>query len=154
MEITKEIAQRIIESTPVITEANVPYKGIEINHIGFNDADGNPFSYDNGDEYAIASFKAVSEYQFDKSVEAFVEEDYDTAVAGSLSMRVPVEKARLWSVKTPGTLVCHKVINNDGVEIMVARSYQPAVAIDSTKAKRTLADVLAGKAQARVAIEE
>jgi len=146
MEITKEIAQRIIESTPVITEANVPYKGIEINHIGFTDADGEPFAWESGDEYAIVSFKACTEYQFNNAVEAFVAEDYDEAVRSNLTLSVPVEKARLWSIKTPGTLVCRKIMNNDNVEIMVANSYQPAVAIDSTKAKRTLADVLAAKA--------
>lgn len=145
MEITKEIAQRIIESSPVITEANVPYKGIEITNIGYVDADGEPFAWESGDEYAIVSFKALTEYQFDNAVQSFIEEDYETAVRNNLTLSVPVEKARLWTVKTPGTLVCRKILNNDGIEIMVANSYQPAVAIDASKAKRSLADILAGK---------
>lgn len=145
MEITKEIAQRIIESSPVITEANVPYKGIEVTNIGYTDADGEPFAWESGDEYAIVSFKALTEYQFDNAVQAFIEEDYEGAVRHNLTLSLPVEKARLLSVKTPGTLVCRKILNNDGVEIMVANSYQPAVAIDSSKAKRSLADILAGK---------
>jgi hypothetical protein len=147
MSITKEQAQRIIESSPVITQSNVPYKGVEITHIGFTNADGEPFVWDSGDEYAIVSFKALTEYQFNEAVQNFIAEDFDEAVRRNITLSVPVEKAQLWSKGVPGTLVCHNIVNNDGVEIMVAKTYQPAVAVDSAKAKRSLADVLAGTAK-------
>ena len=143
MEFTRELAMKIIESKPVIDQALVPYKGIEVSYVGFTDADGEAFEWESGDEYAIVSFKAVNEYGFDLSVEDFKNEDFDSAVNHNLSMSMSVDKARNISVNAPGTLVCHFVKNKDGIDILVPKSYTPAVAIDSSKARRSLTDILA-----------
>jgi hypothetical protein len=141
MEFTKEIAMKIIESKPVIDQAMVPYKGIEVTYVGYTDSDGNAFTWESGDEYAIVSFKAVTEYGFEQSVEDFKNEDYNSAVNHNLSMSMSVDKARELSIKTPGTLVCHFVTNKDGVEILVPRSYAPTQAVVAKT--RSLASILA-----------
>tara|TARA_R110000782_G_scaffold139868_1_gene232376 strand:- start:403 stop:963 length:561 start_codon:yes stop_codon:yes gene_type:complete len=143
MEITLDIAQRIIEGTPVLTEVGVPYKGIEVTHVGFTDADGTPFEYESGDQYAIVSLKAYNEYQFENAVAAFVAEDYDEAVAKSLSVSMTVDKAREIQAKSTGTVILQTVMNSDDVEIIVVRSFVPAVAVDASKMKRSLTAMLA-----------
>ena len=143
MEFTREIAMKIIESKPVIEDALVPYKGIEISYIGLVDEDGDAFEWESGDEYAIVSFKAVNEYGFDLSVQHFKNEDYKKAVNQNLTMSMSVDKARNLSLNTPGTLVCHFVKNKEGIDILVPKSYAPAVAKDASKSRRSLSDILA-----------
>ncbi len=129
MEITQEIALRIIESKPVIEQAMVPYKGIEVSYVGFTDADGDAFVWEDGSEYAIVSFKAVNEYGFEQSVEDFKNEDFDSAVNHNLSMRMNVDKAREISKGVPGTLICHTITNSEGIDILVPKSYSPTAAV-------------------------
>lgn len=144
MEITQEIALRIIESKPVIEKALVPYKGIEVSHVGYTDGDGEPFMWEDGTEFAIVSFKAVSEYGFEQSVEDFKNEDFDSAVNHKLTMRMNVDKAQDLAKGVPGTLVCHMVtVDIDGVdtEVLMPKTYTPAAAIVAKK--RSLSDILA-----------
>jgi hypothetical protein len=144
MEITQEIALRIIESKPVIEQAMVPYKGIEVSHVGYTDADGEPFMWEDGTEYAIVNFKAVNEYGFEQSVADFQNEDYESAVNYNLSMRMSVDKAQDLAKGVPGTLVCQMItVDIDGVdtEVLMPKSYTPAQAIVAKK--RSLSDILA-----------
>jgi len=145
MEITREIALKMIESRPVIEQAMVPYKGIDIAYVGYVNADGEPFTWESGDEYAIVSFNATNEYKFNESVEAFKNEDYEEAVNGRLSLSVPVEQARKLSKGLPGTLICHYVTitddNGEDIEILVPKSFAPVEAIVAKK--RSLSDILA-----------
>lgn len=141
MEITKEIALRLIESKPVIDQALVPYKGIEVTYVGYTDSEGDAFTWEDGSEYAIVSFKAVNEYGFEQSVEDFKNEDYESAVNRNLSLRMNVEQARNVSKGITGTLICHLRPNQDGVEILVPKSFAPAQAIVAKT--RSLTDILA-----------
>ena len=144
MEITQEIALRIIESKPVIEQAMVPYKGIEVSHVGYTDGDGEPFAWEDGSEFAVVSFKAVSEYGFQQSVEDFKNEDFESASNHKLTMRMSVDKAQDLAKGVPGTLVCHMVtVDIEGVEteVLMPKSYTPAKAVVAKK--RSLTDILA-----------
>jgi hypothetical protein len=143
MEITMEIAQRIIEGTPVLTEVGVPYKGIEVTHVGYVDGDGTPWEYESGDKYAIVSLRAYNEHQFDNAVEAFVAEDYDEAVAKSLSVNILVDKLGDIQAKSTGTVILSTYMNADDIECVGIRSFVPAMAIDASKMKRSLTAMLA-----------
>jgi len=143
MEITREIALKMIESRPVIEQAMVPYKGIEVAYVGFTDAEGEPFIWegDNGGEYAIVSFNATNDYKFNESVEAFKNEDYDEAVNNRLSMRMDADKAREICKGMLGTLICHTILNSEDIEILVPKNFTPIAAVVAKK--RSLSDILA-----------
>lgn len=139
MEITKEIAQKIIESRPVIDEMLTPFKGVEVAHVGFTDKHGDAFEWDNGDEYAIVSFKAMSEYHFDQALEDFNNEDYNEACNHTLSLSVPADKARDM-IGASGVLVCHKIENKDGDMIVVVKSFKAVAPADASSKLRTLGE--------------
>lgn len=144
MEITKKIAQKIIESRPVIDEMLVPFKGVEVSNVGFKDADGDPFEWEDGTEYAIVSFKAMSEYQFDRACEDFENEDYTDACNHNLSLSVEATKARDL-IGATGVLVCHKVENKDGEMIVVVKSFKAVPAENASSKLRTLSGKKDGK---------
>lgn len=141
MEFTQETAMRIIESKPVIDQAMVPYKGIEVSYVGYTDSEGEAFVWEDGSEYAIVSFKAVNEYGFEQSVEDFKNEDFESAVNHNLSMRMNVDKAREISKGMPGTLICHTILNSEDIEILVPKSFAPAQAVVAKT--RSLSAILA-----------
>lgn len=143
MEITREIAQRIIESRPVIDEMLTPFKGVEVSHVGFTDRHGDAFEWENGDEYAIVSFKAMSEYGFDRAVEDFNDEEYTDACNHTLSMSMDVEKARDL-IGAVGVLTCHKIENKDGEMITVVKSFKAVAPANASSKTRTL-DSVGGK---------
>lgn len=140
MEITREIAQRIIESRPVIDEMLTPFKGVEVSHVGFTDKHGDAFEWENGDEYAIVSFKAMSEYGFDRAVEDFNDEEYADACKHTLSMSMDVEKARDL-IGAVGVLTCHKIENKDGEMITVVKSFKAVAPANASTKTRTLDSV-------------
>lgn len=137
MEITKAIAQRIIESRPVIDEMLTPFKGVEVSNVGFKDADGDAFEWEDGTEYAIVSFKAMSEYHFDRASEDFDNEDYTDACNHNLSLSVEATKAREL-IGSTGVLVCHKIENKDGEMIVVVKSFKAVPAENASSKLRTL----------------
>jgi len=137
MEITKKIAQAIIESRPVIDEMLVPFKGVEVSNVGFKDADGDPFEWEDGTEYAIVSFKAMSEYHFDRASEDFENEDYADACNHNLTLSVEATKAREL-ISSTGVLVCHKIENKDGDMIVVVKSFKAIPAENAGTKLRTL----------------
>lgn len=145
MEITQEIAERIINGKSLIEQALVPYKGIEVSYVGFVDADGEPFLWEDTEEpYAIVSFKAMNEHQLNQSVEEFADGDYESAVNHNLSMRMDVVKAREICKGTPGTLICHEVeVGEEGAKetALLPKNFVPAVAVVAKTA--SLADRLA-----------
>jgi hypothetical protein len=141
MEITREKALAMIESKPVIDQVMVPYKGIEVTHVGYTDSEGDAWTWEDGTEYAIVSLKAVNEYGFEQSVEDFKNEDYESAVNRNLSLRMNVEQARNVSKGITGTLICHTRPNKEGVDIVVPKSFVP---LESIVAKtRSLSSILA-----------
>jgi len=147
MEITREIAEKIINSRSVVDQAGVPYKGIEVTNVGFNDSDGEPFVWEDSEEqYAIVSLNACTGYQLEQAVEEFIAEDYDNACNHNVSIRMNVDKARELGKGTPCVLVMvERQTEIDGVDttILVAKSITPVAAVVAKKA--TLADLLAKK---------
>ena len=148
MEITKEIAEKIINSRAIVEDAGVPYKGIEVTYVGYNDENGEPFTWEDSEEqYAIVSLNACTPYQLEKSVEEFIAEDYNNACNHNVSIRMNVDKARELSKGTPCTLIMvERQTEIDGVDttILVAKSVAP---VASVVAKKTnLSALLAKKA--------
>jgi len=144
MEITKEIAERIINSRALVDQAGVPFKKVEVTYVGYTDSNGDNFVDDNGDEFAIVSFNAVTPYQLEKSVEDFIAEDYESAVNHNVSMRMPVKQASLVAKGCPGTLLLRDAeveVEGEMITALFAKSFTPAVAVDSKKV--SLADLLA-----------
>ena len=150
MEITKEIAEKIINSRSIVDQAGVPFKGIELSNVGFTNSDGEPFVWEESDEeYAIVSLNACTSYQLEQAVEEFIAEDYDNACNHNVSIRMNVDKARELGKGTPCVLVMvERQTEIDGVDttILVAKSITPVAAVTAKKA--TLADLLAKKADA------
>jgi hypothetical protein len=149
MEITREIAERIINSKALIEESSVPYKGVEVSYVGYNDADGEPFLWEETDEpYAIVSFKAMNAHQLSTAVQEFVDEDYDSCVNHNLSMRMSIEKANeIHAGVTIGVLICHEVeidVDGEAELALLPKAFSPAKAKDVKKV--SLADLLAKKA--------
>jgi hypothetical protein len=148
MEITQEIAERIINSKAIIEESNVPYKGVEVSYVGYTDAEGEPFLWEDTEEpYAIVSFKAMNEHQLKTAVQEYLDEEYDDAVNHNLSMRMSIEKANeIHAGVTIGVLICHEVeVDNDGEPEMalLPKAFSPAKAKDAKKV--SLADLLKAK---------
>jgi len=140
IEITEEIAERIISSRMLIEEALVPYKGIEVTYVGYVDAEGEPFLWEDSDEpYAIVSFKATNNYQLGKSLDLFEQGDFEGATSKSLSMRMNVDKAKgIVAGATSGTLVCHEVEvededTGDTVLALLPKNFIPAEAKTAKK---------------------
>ena len=158
MEITQEIAERIINSKVVIEESNTPYKGVEVSYVGYTDGDGEPFVWEESDEpYAIVSFKAMNNHQLKQAVAEYLEEDYDECVNHNLSMRMSIEKANeIHAGVTIGVLICHEVeVENEDGDIELAllpKAFSPAKAKDAKKI--SLADLLSKKAQPKVKLDE
>jgi len=129
MEITKEICEKIINSRSIVSDAGVPYKGITVTHVGFNDENGDAFTWEDTDEeYAIVSLNAITPYQLEKSVEEFIAEDYDNACNHNVSIRMNVDKARELSKGTPCVLIMvERQTEIDGVDttILVAKAVSP-----------------------------
>lgn len=150
MEITKEIAEKIINSRSIVDQAGVPFKGIELSNVGFTNSDGEPFVWEESDEeYAIVSLNACTPYQLEQAVEEFIAEDYDNACNHNVSLRMNVDKARELVKGVPYTLVMvERQTEIDGVDttILVAKSITPVASVVAKKA--TLADLLAKKADA------
>lgn len=149
MEITQEIAERIIKSKVVIDEVQTPFKGVEISHIGYLDANDEPFMWeDTEEEFALVSFKAMNEYQLDLAVQQYKDGDYEECVNHNLVMRMNVEKARKLSAGTTGTLICHEVDGTDEddneIKVIVPKSF---VGAESKVAKRVDLDSLLGKSK-------
>ena len=145
MEITKDLAEKIINSRVLVEEANVPYKGIEVTHIGYTDKDGDAFVDDNDEEYALVSFKAHTPYQLERAVEDFIDEDYESSTNHSLVMRMKPEVAREIGKGNVGTLILREaeVEDEDGemVTALFAKAFTPTVAVHGKKT--SLADRLA-----------
>jgi len=143
MEITREIAKKIIESRPIISDNDMltPFKGVEVSNVGFKDRDGDPFEWEDGTEYAIVSFKAMSDYHFDRAIEDFEDEEYADACNHTLSMSMEASKAREL-IGSTGVLVCHKIENKDGEMITVVKSFKavPAESASSRIGVRKLED--------------
>lgn len=148
MEITKDIAEKIINSRSVVDQAGVPYKGIEVTNVGYTDAEGDAFLWeDTEEEYAIVSLNACTPYQLQQAVEEFIDEDFDSACNHNVSIRMNVEKARELGKGTPCTLIMvERQTDIDGVDttILVAKSVVPVASVTAKKA--SLADLLAKKA--------
>lgn len=152
--ITEEIAERIISSRVLIEEPMVPYKGVEVTSVTYNDAEGNAFVWEESEEpYAIVNFKACNQHLLEKAVEDFEAGDFEASTNHNLSMRMNIDKAREVQNVGSGTLVCHEVEveDNDGnpTKALLAKSFQPAVAV--TAKKVSLKDMLARKAEKAVA---
>lgn len=149
MEITKEIAEKIINSRSIVDQAGVPFKGIELSNVGFTNSDGEPFVWEESDEeYAIVSLNACTPYQLEQAVEEFIAEDYDNACNHNVSLRMNVDKARELVKGVPYTLVMvERQTEIDGVDttILVAKSITPVASVVAKKA--SLADLLAKKAE-------
>ena len=96
--------------------------------------------WENGDEYAIVSFKAMSEYGFDRAVEDFNDEEYADACNHTLSMSMDVEKARDL-IGAVGVLTCHKIENKDGEMITVVKSFKAVAPAHASTKTRTLDSV-------------
>lgn len=149
LEITEEIAERIINSRVLIEEALVPYKGVEVSYVGFVDSEGNPFLWEDSEEpYAIVSFKATNEHQLMKAVELFEAGEFEEATNTNMSMRMNVDKARELIVGGLGSLICHEVEvedeNGDNAIALLPKKFVPAEA--KVAKKVSLADLLAKKA--------
>lgn len=145
MEITQEIAERIINSKVIIDESLVPFKGVEISHIGYLDANGEPFMWEETEEeFALVSFKAMNPYQLNLAVEEFQNEEFEECVNHNLVMRMNVEKARKLSAGTTGTLICHEieVEDEDGNEVIMLAPKSYSAAESKAAKKVSLADLL------------
>ena len=149
MEITQEIAERIINSKVIIEDALTPYKGVEISHIGYVDAEGEAFVWeDTEEEFALVSFKAMNPYQLTLAVEEYENEEFDECVNHNLVMRMNVEKARKLSAGTTGVLICHEITVEDEegneVQMLAPKSYS---ATESVVAKKVSLKDLLGKSK-------
>jgi hypothetical protein len=152
MDITAEIAERIINSKAIIEESLTPYKGIEVSYVGYTDAEGEPFEWERDGEtehYAIVSFKAMNTHQLMQSVEEFEAEEYDDCVNHNLSMRMSIAKADELSAGMIGTLICHDVqVKDEDGELtdelaLLPKSFAPIKAKVAKKA--SLADMIASR---------
>ena len=144
MEITREIAEKMINSRSLVDQAGVPFKKVDVSYVGYVDANGDALVDDDGNEYAIVSFNAITPYKLEQAVADFIAEDYESAVNHNLSMRMSVSQAKLIAKGCPGTLVLREAeVDVDGtmVTALFAKSFTPAVAVDSKKV--SLADMLA-----------
>lgn len=151
---TAEIALRIISANVLVTEAGVPYKGIEISNVSYNDADGKPFEWEDGSPYAIVNFKATNQHMLDRAVEQYQDEEFEDAVNNNLSMRMSVEDAQKLGKGITGQLICHNVTLNADTEeettALLPRKFVPAVAIEAGKID--FAKLLAKKAEGKEAV--
>lgn len=157
--IDETIAERIITSKVIIDEALVPFKGVEVSYVGYTDADGDAWTWDeSGEEFAIVSFKAMNPHQLATAVEEFEAGDYEASANHNLSMRMPVDKAReIIAGATSGTLVCHNVEIEDEetgetIVALLPKNFIPAVAKEAKRA--SLKDILAKRAEKREDAEE
>lgn len=151
---TAEIALRIISANVLVTEAGVPYKGIEISNVSYNDAEGNPFTWEDDSPYAIVNFKATNQHMLNRAVEQYTEEEYDDAVNNNLSMRMSIEDAQKLGKGITGQLICHNVTLNEGTDeesvALLPRKFVPAVAVEASKIN--FAQLLAKKAEAKAEV--
>jgi hypothetical protein len=164
MEITQKVAENIIESRVIIEEAMTPYKGVEVTYVGFTDAEGEQFLWNDEDgdpdpsrPFAIVSFNAMNLHLLEQSVDEYQAGMYDECVNHNLSVRMDADKARELSKGTPGTLICHNVhLKDEDGELMydekteepvmglLVKSFAPVAAKFAKKA--SLADILAKRA--------
>jgi hypothetical protein len=162
MEITFEIAERIINSKAIIEESMTPYKGIEVSYVGYTDAEGNAFEWEREDgdteHYAIVSFKAMNTHQLNTAIDEFEAENFDDAVNHNLSMRMSIAKADELSAGMIGTLICHEVqVKDEDGELtddlaLLPKTFAPIKAKVAKKA--SLADMIASrKAKAEAKVE-
>jgi hypothetical protein len=156
MEITKEIAEKIINKRALVSEAGVPYGKVEVTHIGYTDGEGEQWNDEFIGDFAIVSLNAVTPFQLEEAVNAFIEGDYENAVNKNISIRVPV--AQVGSIQKGGTGVLlmreAELVNEDTgetVTALFAKSFTPAK-IEAFKAV-SLADMLAKKATPQVGAE-
>jgi len=154
LEITEEVAVRMLQSRASVDKVGVVYAGIEINNVTHQMKDGTKFYWkdaegnDTNRSYSIVNFKAMTPYQQQQALEAFQDMRFEDAVNKTLSLNVDHELAMEWEAVGVGSLTLTKVTNNDGIEILVAKKFVPAQTVDSTKIDFT---GLLNAAQSRVA---
>lgn len=134
-EVSKEDAKRYIESKVVISDTGVPFKGVEVSHVGMVDEHGEPWVWEkSGEEYAIVSFKALSKYQFKQAVRLFKDGDYEGASNQGLSLSVAVDKLKDIEAGVTGTIILEEIKNKDGDKIVVVKRFNPAKAKTAERA--------------------
>lgn len=155
-EVTEERAIQILNSRAIIEKLLTPYKGVEISYIGYVDADGNPFTWTDSDgieeEYAIVSFKAMSTYQLELSLDELEEGMLDECISHTMSMNMPVGKAQELCQGMLGTLIAHeRALKEDGVETgefgTFVKSFSPIASVEVKTA--SVRELLAKRASKR-----
>ena len=144
MEITREIAEKIINNRALVDQAGVPYKKVEVSYVGYVDANGDAFVDDNGNEFAIVTFNASTPYQLEQAVADFIAEDYDSATGHRVSMRMPVKQAQNIEKGFTGTLMLREgevEVDGEMIIALFAKSFVPTAAVEVKKV--SLADMLA-----------
>ncbi len=137
LEITEEIAVRMLQGRASVSKVGVVYSGVEINNVTHQMNDGTKFYWkdeegnDTDRSYSIVNLKAMTPYQQAEAVAALQLGDYEAAVNKTLSLNVDHDTAMEWEAVGVGSLTLTKVMNKDGVEILVAKKFVPAQSIDA-----------------------
>jgi len=125
-ELTIDRATQILSSRPEITEAGV-FSGIRIGNISFFKKDKvTPHTWkESGDRYAIVNLQAMSSYHADQAMELLEAGDAQGATNKNFTINLSVEEAKeLVGSLATATVEFTNIINNDGIEILVARKMQ------------------------------
>jgi hypothetical protein len=117
--------QLLIETSPVLGAIGTPYNDIEIFKIKYTNYAEDPFTEENGDEYAIVTFRAFSEYEFEQAIEAFVEEDYHIPKHKLMSMKMPLNLAEKLNPRMKGALLLHYIFDSENNEFVVPEKFTP-----------------------------
>lgn len=132
-ELTKDVALNILKGMKNAEKTGVPYKGVEVASVGYNDSEGKPFTYPSGDQYAIVNLKAQTPHQQREAAKLFVEGDYQGACNQNITVNMSPDKAAEALAVGFGTLTTATVwSDNLQQDITVGRRFVPAASIDIT----------------------
>lgn len=137
--ITQEVALSILTrmAKNKINTVGVGVKNTQVSSIGYTNADGEPFTYPSGDEYAVVNFVAVNAHQLAEAVEHYKAGRYNEAVNTNMSMRMSVADAQQIRAKVSGTLTCHLVDLKDdngiptGEQAIMPLVFVPNASVDA-----------------------
>lgn len=143
--ITQEVALSILTKMAKnkINKVGVGVEDTQVSSIGYTNADGEPFTYDSGDEYAIVNFVAVNEHQLAEAVAHYKAGRYTEAVNTNMSMRMSVADAQKLRAKLSGTLTCHLVdLKDDNGLPNGEQAIMPLVFVPNATVKAVSVDFL------------